>query len=701
MKKSSLAGGTGGTRRAGVFPAALRGAVSSPGFIIFAVTLVVFAAAVDLPAGLSALAAAACFVLAAALSGYRAAAVFGRTGGVFGGQAFLPGTSFAAYRARARVAEIVMLSVSGLLLLVSFLSDRFDFDMSMSVLLSSSALSAAAFGPSYVFVYELICASSASRMAGPSCGSPAYVSSPSSLVRMSDATDVTILSDGAVFDKRILVREAFFGGRTYRGGDLLSGDLRHPASDVYILSAAYQAGGGYPDAIIRDARALEIFSERLEAEKSGAVSGISSIKRRDNRPSPGDLGLEIGYSGSSSGARLLSGVFSPSVLLSCSRRRRADGGTEPIGGVEISDASAAADGMRKNGAVPFFVVSTALPEGSGPKILECVLGVGGAFPPFNREINSAGAEFGVRFRPGSGGPAPVSDVSAACVADPGAEVPEGVTFISVLPRGEETGNDGGGDVGDGSHRLTGTASSPDAAIPPVDAERAAGGLRSLFELVTTSCENAVKLFIFENYHVSASVMLALSVVLPVLFGRPSSLPSAAVLFVALTVLTGVAAASLIYDTFFPRAALPGLGKKAAERLLLFGAAGALSGGALFAVPALFLEAGAASEAFVLPAAVFSGISMLFAARLASRRQFGLSGINYVQIISFTVMLIAALLPVLAGGRLPGIPGIPVAREESGKVFLLSLIPCAVSFAAEYAAARLSFGRFSEEKKKNG
>ena len=65
------------------------------------------------------------------------------------------------------------------------------------------------------------------------------------------------------------------------------------------------------------------------------------------------------------------------------------------------------------------------------------------------------------------------------------------------------------------------------------------------------------------------------------------------------------------------------------------------------------------------------------------------------------MLIAALLPVLAGGRLPGIPGIPVAREESGKVFLLSLIPCAVSFAAEYAAARLSFGRFSEEKKKNG
>ena len=700
MKKSPLTGGTGGTRRTGAFPAALRGAVSSPGFIIFAVSLVVFAAAVDLPSGLSALAAAACFVFAAALAGYRAAAVFGRTGGVCGGREFLPGTSFTAYRARARVAGIVMLSVSGLLLLVSFISDRFDFDMSMSVLMSSSALSAAAFGTAYVFVFELICASSASRLAGKPGGSPAYVSSPQAFVSLSDAVDVSILSDGAVFDKRVLVREAFFGGRIYRGGELLSGDLRHPASDVYILSAAYQAGGGYPDSIIRDARALEIFSGRLEAEKSGAVSGISSIKRRDNRPSPGDLGLEIGYSGVSSGARLLCGGFSPSVLASCSRRRRADGGTEQVGRVEISDASAAADGMRKNGAVPFFVVSTALPEGSGPMILECVLGVGGAFPPFNREINSAGAEFGVRFRPGGEGAAPVNDGSAACVADPGTGIPEGVTFISVLRSGEEDLS-GGGDGGSSSPGTSVSASSPDAAIPPVDAERASGGLRSLFELVTTSCENAVKLFIFENFHVSASVMLALSVVLPVLFGRPSSLPSATGLLLALVILTGVAAASLVNDTFFPRVALPGLGKKAAERLLMFGAAGAVSGGALFAVPALILGAGAASEAYVLPAAVFSGLAMLFAARLASRRQFGLSGINYVQIVSFTAILIAALLPVVAGGRLPDIPGIPSAREESGKVFLLSFIPPAVSFAAEYAAARLSFGRFSDEKKKNG
>ena len=134
---------------------------------------------------------------------------------------------------------------------------------------------------------------------------------------------------------------------------------------------------------------------------------------------------------------------------------------------------------------------------------------------------------------------------------------------------------------------------------------------------------------------------------------------------------------------------------------MFGAAGAVSGGALFAVPALILGAGAASEAYVLPAAVFSGLAMLFAARLASRRQFGLSGINYVQIVSFTAILIAAILTVVAGGRLPDIPGIPSAREDSGKVFLLSFIPPAVSFAAEYAAARLSFGRFSDEKKKNG
>ncbi len=136
---------------------------------------------------------------------------------------------------RAGDAGVGMLSVSGLLLLVSFISDRFDFDMSMSVLMSSSALSAAAFGTAYVFVFELICASSASRLACKPGGSPAYVSSPQAFVRLSDAVDVSILSDGAVFDKRVLVREAFFGGRIYRDGELLSGDLRHPASDVYIL----------------------------------------------------------------------------------------------------------------------------------------------------------------------------------------------------------------------------------------------------------------------------------------------------------------------------------------------------------------------------------------------------------------------------------------------------------------------------------
>ncbi len=634
-----------------------------------------------------------------------------------------------AQSASSFLGKVSVLSLAiSLPLIIRALSGGFPVKDMFSGLLTVAALSTVAVSRSHGALFASVISGRLGRLAKEKSDTGPLVTDPAAAEKLASADCLMILDPSLIYDVTAEVRTVFSGGTVYSGMALGESAMRGASETAIVMTAL---ASSRPGGVLK--RSHEDAFDRFCEFQLGANPRIHQGSRFSRPvydvPAEGDISVRISYAGGQ--------IDSESRFRSCSRRavsacqfiRLHNGGTSPMTPESLAVALSAFDSMSESGLTPYVLISSPSASEDGDsslfpngRILECIVGIGGAFPEDNAQAASALTDFGLTpllvLPSDSQSAARFARESGLCDPDPGAddfcaaseltsdgglgsgELEKKRVFrgfsredcLNLLRRLKREGKNSAAVIKRQSDLpLTsetvcsaGVYGSADAAVSEsvgCFVSRAStdgtGGLGSVFSLISESvslCGCVRALFAF---FIAFGAMILTEVLASAVAGELSLCPSAPVLMILSEAILLIAVSSFSEDKVVP----PGRESASGNRrnLLFCLAAGLLTAAAAeLAGQLAFGEDRPARLAYITPATVFSGISMIFALRTGLRKKRGNTGINPLLIIYSTLAVAVCVGFVFL--PLPDTLASFAGRAVSPLICLLvSLIPAAVPF----------------------
>ncbi|MBP5269814.1 MAG: hypothetical protein ILO42_02520, partial [Clostridia bacterium] len=344
--------------------------------------------------------------------------------------------------------SVLSLAVS-LPLIIRALSGGIPVKEMFSGLLAAMALPTVALSRSHGAFFASVISRRLGKLAEEKSETGPLVTDPSAAEKFASADCLVILDPSLIYDVTAEVRTVFSGGTVYSGMSLGESAMRGAAEAAIVMTAL---ASSRPGGVLKRSHeaAFDRFCEFLLGANPRIHQGSVFSRPVYDVPAEGDISVRISYAGGQidSESRFRSG--SRRAVSACQFIRLHNGGTAPLTQESLEEALSAFDSMSESGLTPYVLISSPaasadvdpsiFPHG---RILECIIGVGGAFPEDNAQAASALTDFGLSpllVLP-SDNPSAVrfARESGLCDPDPGSDdfcVPSELTSDGGLGSGE-------------------------------------------------------------------------------------------------------------------------------------------------------------------------------------------------------------------------------------------------------------------------